>query len=247
MESPKKVLDLVTLAGGLQNRAPRVPLLRDELRDRHVVFPGDTCTAAQAYRMLRTQLLQRMRMRGERSLGVISPTRGDGKTLTAVNLAFGIAAEPNQNVLLVDLDLRSPSVARVLGLPDRPGLETFFTEGADVAQLIVRFTEVERLSILPTRASVSSSSEHLAAPETKRLIENLRSRYPDRVIIYDLPPVLLADDGLTVLQQIEGMLLVVSEGVTRRDDVARARQLIGDQRIIGAVLNRASDAEQRLY
>ena len=83
----------------------------------------DLQPAGHAYRMLRTQVLQRARTHGLTTLGVVSAVNGEGKTLTAVNLALSLAAEPNQTVLLLDLDLRRPAVARTLGLAVERGLE----------------------------------------------------------------------------------------------------------------------------
>src|ERR1700731_4569875 len=96
--------------------AARLPLDWPMLRERRVISCDDSQAAGHAYRMLRTQVLQRSRANGLSTVGVVSAVNGEGKTLTAINLALSLAAEPNQTVLLVDLDLRRPAVARTLGL-----------------------------------------------------------------------------------------------------------------------------------
>ncbi len=141
-------------------RHPSTRLSFDIVRARanRVVMPDDPGPAAQAYRMLRTQVLQRARREDVRALGIVSAADGEGKTLTAINLALGIAAESNQDVLLVDLDLRRPSVASVLGLTPPQGLEGWFASGHADRRHLLWTRGVDRLEIIPTLAPL------LAAP-----------------------------------------------------------------------------------
>jgi len=106
--------------------AERLSLDWQALRERRVISSDDAEPASQAYRMLRTQVLQRARANGLSTVGIISAINGEGKTLTAINLALSLAAEPNQTVLLVDLDLRRPAIAQTLGLQVSFGLESWF-------------------------------------------------------------------------------------------------------------------------
>jgi protein-tyrosine kinase len=225
-----------------------VPVDRAALRERRVVMPNEPSPAAHAYRMLRTQLLRQARNNHLRMIGVVSCADGEGKTLTAVNLALSTAAEPNQTVLLVDLDLRRPSVATLLGLNVASGLDSWFESGdVAVADLFVRLEGIERLRVLPALAPVAGSSEALAGARTHELLTELKTRYTDRMVILDLPPVLLTDDVLTIAPLLDGVLIVVSEGRTRREDVARVRELLSSVRILGTVLNLASESEKRTY
>lgn len=218
-----------------------------QLRAQRVVLPGDGGPVATAYRMLRTQLLQRVRMHGLRTIGVVSAADGEGKTLTAVNLAMSLAAEPNQTVLLVDLDLHRPTLASVLGLPGEQGLEAWFAGSAQIDGLFWRFKGMERLSILPVLAPLSGSSELLAGARVKGLLQELKTRYTDRLLLLDLPPVLLTDEVLTLAPLLDGVIVVAAEGRTRREDLDRMRELLGPMRLIGTVLNCASESEQRAY
>jgi len=220
---------------------------RTQLVERRVVLPDEPGVAPQAYRMLRTQVLQRARLHGARMLGVISAVDGEGKSLTAVNLALGIAAESNQNVLLVDLDLRRPSVAGLLGLPVEQGLEAWFAGVASIGDICRGIEGIERLEVLPTLAPVRGSSETLANRRTQEMLLELKEAQRDGLVILDLPPVLLTDDFLTVAPLVDGVILVASEGVTRREDVTRVRELLGAVRLLGTVLNRASESEKRAY
>ena len=216
-------------------------------RENRVVLPEDAGLAPQAYRMLRTQVLQRVRQHSVRALGVVSAVDGEGKTVTAANLALGVAAESNQNVLLVDLDLRRPSLASLLGMQVEAGLEAWFGGVASIGDICHGIEGVERLEIIPTLAPIRASSEMLAARRTQEMLHDLKTAQRDGLVIFDLPPVLLTDDFLTVAPLLDGVVLVVTEGLTRRDDVVRLKELLGSTRLIGSVLNRASESEKRAY
>jgi protein-tyrosine kinase len=218
-----------------------------ELKERRVISTNDAQPAGHAYRMLRTQVLQRARSHGLTTLGVVSAVNGEGKTLTAVNLALSLAAEPNQTVLLLDLDLRRPAVARTLGLGCARGLESWFGGDEPVKNVCYGIEGVERFYVLPTLVPVSGSSEVLAGIGTRKLFNELKGRDPGRMLIVDLPPVLLSDDALTVAPLLDGVVLVVNERRTRREDIVRVVELMGNTRIVGTVLNRSSESEQRAY
>jgi len=251
-------LELARKAGGISAVPPprrpaqaapaqRFALDRDALRARRVIFPEEESLAADAYRMLRTQLLQRVRQRGARVIGVASPADGDGKTLTAVNLALALAAEPNQTILLVDMDLRRPNVGSLLGIPAGRGVESVLRGEIGVDEALWRPEDRERLALMPAAPLGGSSSETLAAERTRAFLQELRSRYPDRLVLLDLPPVLLTDDVLTLAPQLDGVLLVISEQRTRREDLARTQSLLADVPQLGCVLNRARRSERRAY
>ena len=225
----------------------RLPVDWSELKEKRVVSTGDAHPASHAYRMLRTQVLQRARSHGLSTFGVVSAVNGEGKTLTAVNLALSLAAEPNQTVVLLDLDLRHPTIARTLGLAAQRGLETWFGGDEPVKDVCYGIEGVERFYVLPTLAPVSGSSEVLAGIATRKLFNELKGRDPGRLLVVDLPPVLLSDDALTVAPLLDGVVLVVNERRTRREDVVRVVELLGNTRIVGTVLNRSSESERRAY
>ncbi|HEY0342248.1 MAG TPA: CpsD/CapB family tyrosine-protein kinase [Steroidobacteraceae bacterium] len=225
----------------------RLPVDWSELSERRIVSTVDPRPAGHAYRMLRTQVLQRARTHGLTTLGVVSAANGEGKTLTAVNLALSLAAEPNQTVVLVDLDLRRPAVASTLGLNVERGLESWFGGDEPTKNVCYGIEGVERFYVLPTLTPVVGSSEVLAGVATRRLFNEIKGRDPGRLLIVDLPPVLLSDDALTLAPLLDGVVLVVNERRTKRDDIVRVVELLGNTRIVGTVLNRASESEQRAY
>lgn len=225
----------------------RLPVDWTALKERRVISTEDVQPASHAYRMLRTQVLQRARSHGLTTLGVVSAINGEGKTLTAINLALSLAAEPNQTVVLLDLDLRRPAVARTLGLTAERGLETWFGGDEPTKNVCYGIEGVERLYVLPTLKPVRSSSEVLAGLGTRKLFNELKARDPGRLLLVDLPPVLLSDDALTVAPLLDGVVLVVKERGTKREDVVRVVELLGNTRIVGTVLNRSSESESRAY
>jgi len=225
----------------------RLPVDWAALSERRIVPTDGNHPAGHAYRMLRTQVLQRARAHGLNTLGVVSAVNGEGKTLTAINLALNMAAEPNQAVLLLDLDLRRPAVARTLGLGCQRGLESWFGGDEPTRNVCYGIEGVERLHVLPTLAPVSGSSEVLAGLATRKLFNELKGRDPGRLLIIDLPPVLLSDDALMVAPLLDAVVLVVNERRTRREDVVRVVELLGNTRIVGTVLNRSVESEQRAY
>jgi protein-tyrosine kinase len=227
--------------------ATRLAIDWTALRDNRIVDRDDSRPAAHAYRMLRTQILQRARAHGITTIGVVSAVNGEGKTLTAINLALSLAADPNQSVLLIDMDLRRPSIAKTLRLPVDRGLEAWFAGTATVEDLWHGVDGVDRLFLLPTLVPVPASSEALARATTKKLLQDLKDRDPGRILIVDLPPVLLSDDALTLAPQLDAVVLVVAEGLTQSEDVTRVLELLGNTRVIGTVLNRSSESETRAY
>jgi Mrp family chromosome partitioning ATPase len=225
----------------------RLQLDPDYLARRRVVRPTDRGPVARAYRMLRAQVLQRVRARGLRSIGIVSAVAGEGKTLTAINLAMSLAAEPNQNVALVDLDFRHPSIAHTLGVTPERGLDGWLYDGSPLSSSMYQLEGVERLQLVPTLVPVAASSEALASARVRELMVRLRARHESQLLVVDQPPALLSDDVLTLSPLIDGYLLVITESKTLRDDVERVFELLGRDRLIGTVLNGSSDSEQRAY
>jgi protein-tyrosine kinase len=190
-----------------------------------------------SYKLLRTQVMKRMDAMGANTLAILSAQPGEGKTQTAINLAIAIAAEQQRTALLVDFDLRNPGVHQRWGITPDVGVEDCLQSGRPLHEVIVRVRNYERLALLPARNAVANSSELLSAPRTARLLDELKTRYADRILIFDLPPVLLADDALAFSRLVQAGLMVVNEGRTSRDDLLRSFELLRDLPIVGTVLN----------
>jgi protein-tyrosine kinase len=208
------------------------------LRNHRVVADTATDTVAEAYKILRTQVLQRLRLEGLSTLGITATRQGNGKTLTALNLAISLAAEANQTVLLVDLDLRRPSLGRYLTEQPLLGISDYLTGRHDISEILIN-PGIERLVILPGNESLVNSSEQLSGPRMVQLVEELKARYADRIVLFDLPPLFVGDDLIAFAPHLDALMLVLEEGSTTGLELRRAYELLDGHKIIGTVLNKS--------
>jgi len=210
-----------------------------------IAVPDDRA-AVQAYKILRTRVRQRMAQKRWRTVAVTGVTPGDGKTLTAINLALAMAQDDNSWVYLVDFDLLRPAVAPTLGLKLKHGLSDYLAGGCEANDLVCA-TEYERLAIVANTAAVPDSTEQLVSRRTLELLETLRADTPSRTIIIDMPPMLGTADVLAFAPHVDCVLAVVSEGETSRESLASAREILGETNLLGTVLNRSTEAESVSY
>lgn len=215
-----------------------------ELRDRRLVIGEESSQQADAYKMLRTQVLQRLRANGWNSLAVVSPDGGAGTSLTAANLAISLVREVRHTVLLVDVNLRQPALHALFGYPASAGLSEYLTQDIELGPLLFS-PGIERLVVLPGGTPVLNSSELLSSPRMTRLMAELKNRYPERIVLYDLPAALAGDDVLAFSPHVEACLLVAEEGRTSRDDLERTVDLLHATPILGTVLNKSTSLQGR--
>ncbi|MFO1128796.1 MAG: CpsD/CapB family tyrosine-protein kinase [Rhodospirillales bacterium] len=209
----------------------------DVLKAHRILTGLDGVATTDAFRMLRTQVMQRLAALDASTLAITSAGAGEGKTLVAANLAVMLSRFAHFRVLLVDLDLRRPAVQATFGLPRTKGVTDVLLQDADVSECLIS-PGIERLVLLPCGAGTNMSSEILSSPRMAELAAELKNRYPDRIVLYDLPPLLLTDDVLVFLKNVEACLLVVEQGSTHRDAVERCLDLLQDSHLIGTVLNK---------
>jgi protein-tyrosine kinase len=220
-----------------RTRSLDIPL--SVLRQQRVMAAYDKGPFVDAIKILRTQVLQRLRENNWNVLGVTSPGHAEGKTLTAVNLAASLAMETTQTVLLVDANLRNPSIHDVFGLQDCPGLADYLLDNQPVEDLLVH-PGIGRFVVLPGGRAISNSTEILTSPKMVSLVEEFKHRYPSRIVIFDLPPLLHTADVLAFSPYIDALLLVVEEGKTTAEEIQRAMSLVKNSRpVLGTVLNKA--------
>lgn len=217
-------------------RAREVVLDAERLRRSRIQRPGETSAAAMAFKVLRTQVLQRVRRLGFRSVAVVSADSEAARTVASINLAIAVAGDPDHTALLVDADLRRPFVHECLGIESRLGLVDCLEGRADVGDALVRPQGYPGLAILPGRGAADEASELLASDRARQLTAELARRYANRLVIYDVPALLGSDDALAFLPRVDAALLVAAEGRTRREHVLRAMDLIRDTPVLGTVL-----------
>lgn len=219
----------------------------DVLRRSRLLGPALTGPAAEGFKMLRTQVTQRMQQHGWNTLAVLAPTSGDGATTVALNLAMAISTDPKRSALLVDFNLRKPGIAAALGIPGEPGVEQCLMHEYRIEEVFVRLKGYEHLLLAPASGPVAQSSELLGSESTRNLVAELKTRYADRYVIFDLPPVLGSDDALSFAPLVDAVLLVIAEGRTRIEDIQRCFELLKNRPVVGTVLNRARIGAGALY
>jgi capsular exopolysaccharide synthesis family protein len=218
----------------------------DVLRERRVLVGNSNSDELTAYGMLRTQVLQRMSANQWNTLAITSPGAGQGKTLTSINLAISLAREVHHTVLLADFDLRNPSIHRYFDFTPECGVSDYLLHDTPLNQALLN-PGIERLVILPGREPLFNSSEMLSSPITTQLVSDLKTRYPSRFILFDLPPLLTTDDTLAFTPSVDAVLLVIEEGKTTRDELQHAVALLQHANIIGTVLNKSEETINAYY
>ena len=216
----------------------QVKLSTHELQERRIIGGFQHDERAEVYRQLRSQVIQKLRSNNWNTLAITSANNGNGKSLTAVNLAISLSQEVNQTVLLVDLDFVDPDINNVLGLNAKHGLIEYLRGEVELSDVMIN-PGFDRLVVLPSLPMEAYSSEILTSPAMKALLEELTSRYESRIIIFDLPPLLRNDDALVFTPQVDTTLLVIEDGVTTPDDVKRCQQLLEGSNVLGTILNKA--------
>lgn len=216
-----------------------VEVAEDLLREKRIIPGLEQNSFTEAYKILRTQVLQRLKENAWNSLVITSPGVNEGKTLTAINLAISLAMEVDCTVLLVDADLRNPSMQDYFGLGTVHGLSEYLTDNMPLDELLIHPARIPRFVMLPGGKSLMNSSEMLNSPKMTHLVEELKTRYPSRIVIFDLPPLLSAADALAFSPYVDAALLVIEEGRTQTEDAKRAVGLLQGTNLIGTVLNKS--------
>ncbi|MCG8040852.1 MAG: CpsD/CapB family tyrosine-protein kinase [Candidatus Thiodiazotropha endolucinida] len=210
----------------------------DFLRKNKIIVGDSNNEVSDQYKLLRTQIIQRLKANKWNSIAITSPTEGCGKTLTSINLAISLAREVNHTVLLVDMDLRRPKIHNYFHQEELLGLSDYISENVNLNEMLFN-PGIERLVILPGNKPITNSSEMLSSPKLVKLVDELKNRYPNRVILYDMPPLLSCDDMIAFSPYIDSIMLIIEEGKTKKEELKSAYQLIEQANIIGTVLNKS--------
>lgn len=215
--------------------------------ERHRVVAYNKANAHNwAFDVLRTQVLQKMDEKGWRTLAITSPTLESGKTVLAINLAMSMAHHTQRTAMLVDFDLRRPRVASYLGIHKTPSLNEVFSGQAEVPDALVN-PDLPRLVVLPTNRPVPKAAEVLSSKKVATIIRDLRERYDDRIVIFDLPPMMAGDDVMAVLPRIDCVLMVVGNGNSSKREIEESMRHVPADRLLGVVLNKAEAAVRQGY
>jgi protein-tyrosine kinase len=223
-----------------------VKLDLDRLREAGLVDPGSNKTnrTTEEFRRIKRPLLSHVRGEGATMVAnanmimVTSALPGEGKTFTAINLAMSIAMEMDRTVLLIDADVAKPDVTARLGVEAEKGLiDVLLDDGLTLPDVLLR-TDIPKLTLLPSGGRHVHSTELLASERMRQLVLELSTRYADRIVIFDSPPLLLTNEARVLASLMGQIVLVTEESRTPQHAVKEAVDLLDKNEIVGIVMNK---------
>lgn len=228
----------VVTRGGSQDRLPERDVFMGAGWDERLLqATGFSNLISESFRLLRSKLLKPPDGRPvPKSIMVTSALPQEGKSFIAANLAISLAHGVDQHCLLVDCDLRLPSLAKSLGVENHVGLVDYLRGEANLSSLIQK-TAVDKLSIVASGIAPANPSELLGSSRMQDLVEELSARYPDRIVIFDSPPVNVASESIVLGQVVDGVVLVVRHGKAGKMLLHKVISDIGRDKIVGVVFN----------
>jgi exopolysaccharide/PEP-CTERM locus tyrosine autokinase len=167
---------------------------------------------------------------------VTSSIPGEGKSITSLNLAITMAQELDHSVLLVEADIRKPSLMHYLGLKSDRGLTDCVLDGLDISKVLVK-TGIGSLSILPAGRQVDNPVELFSSKRMKALIDEIKTRYNDRYVIVDTTPLLPFAEPTYIANMVGAVIMVVRKGVTPTDKLKSSLEILKDHNLLGVVYN----------
>jgi len=189
------------------------------------------------YKILRTRINHKSTDRPVKTVMVTSPHNGDGKTTTAINMAFTFARALDHTVLLVDCDLKNQSVHKYLGIESHHNIIDHMLDDIPLDELII-WPGVDKLTLISGNRMVEDTSELLSSPMMEKLVKEVSSRYDDRYVFFDAPPLLDRAEAISMTPLVDGIIMVVAAGVTSKRDVKAAVDLLPRDKFLGFVLNK---------
>jgi Mrp family chromosome partitioning ATPase len=215
---------------------PELRLQRSELeRNRVIALSGGS--EAATFDIMRTKLLQQMRSNNWRRVAITSPTAACGKTMLALNLAFSLSRQPDIYSMLLEFDLRRPTISKVLGLQESRQFSQVLEGKAEPAGHLLRHGR--NLLIGPSAQRSANPAELLQAVETGRVMDAVEAEFAPDVMLFDMPPMLVSDDTLAFIDQIDCVLLVAAAGTSTIAEINRcAEDLASRCNFLGVVLNK---------
>lgn len=215
------------------------------LQSRRVVAYDGKDLRSRPFDMLRTEILRSMGLKGWRTLAVTSPTPSCGKTLIAVNLALSMAREPERQVFLADLDLRKPQVAGCLGLKCGEGVLGVLEGHAEINDATIRARAgSSSLDVLPTMPA-SNPSDLVGSPAMRMLLQDLTGIGRSGIVILDLPPLLSGHDVISILPQLDCVLLVAAVGTSTISQIQECNKHLQATEVVRFVLNKVPESTTR--
>jgi exopolysaccharide/PEP-CTERM locus tyrosine autokinase len=216
---------------------PEMIVSLDRVERNIVCITDPSSGTAEQYKKLRAKILNLTAKNFLNTIMVTSPDMGDGKSITAMNLAATLAQKMDYTVLLIDADLRHPSILKLLGIKSNYGLSDYLVGKVDLPDILIK-TGIGKLVIMPAGNATENSVELLSSEAMKRLVHEIKHRYKDRYIIFDAPPIIAVADTLPLSNYVDGVLLVIQAARTTPKTALHAISQIKGSNILGVVFNK---------
>lgn len=234
---PEKVVAFVNSNGGR---------ISGKLDQTLIAYYDPQSVEAELFKVLRTNILFPADGAPPKTILITSALPGDGKSFVSSNLAISIAQGVEEHVLLLDGDLRKPSIHQRFGFGKVPGLSDYLVSGNDIGDVFLK-TPIEKLTIVPSGEPPINPAELVSSKKMKALLDEVKSRYDDRYIIIDSPPPAMASETNAIAKYVDGVILVVRAEKTPREAVADTIAQIGKEKLIGLVLNQVDRSQTKYY
>ena len=209
---------------------------REGASDKLICVTKPHSVEAEQFRVLKNSILFPENGAPPRTIMVTSTAKGEGKSFVAANLAAAIASSIDEYVLLLDCDLRHPTVHSMFGLENTQGLSTYLTKGVPLSSVLKK-TFMDKLTVLPGGETPANPSELISSEQMRRLIKEAEQRYSDRYVILDTPPPYLTSEANALARNVDGIVLVAKYGYTRKQRIQDIIDIYGKDKILGAVMN----------
>jgi non-specific protein-tyrosine kinase len=240
LEEPRSRVESRDITGKVSpvySRSQSIPVDPSILIKNRLVCISSDSQEVEFYKILRTRILQRTRPNNWNTIMITSSLPGEGKTITAINLALTFSREFNHTVLLVDCDFRHQQIHKMMGIQSERSLIDAILDDTPLQDLII-WPGIEKLTIISGSRTIRDTSEILSSSKMKSLVSEIKSRYNDRYIFFDLPPVLSVADAIAFSPMVDSILMVVMAEKTSIKDIKRALDHIPKEKFLGFVLNR---------
>lgn len=232
--------------GSVFAQASTVPLDERRARNELLIAASGEDPRHDVFRMLRTQVLRRLQTLGGRRVAVVSARDNEGKTFVACNLAMSLARRGHGKVVLIDADLRQPSVYQRFGLKGKNDLSDVIEGHCDLGEALVS-PGIENLYVLPQGHKAPHASELIGSAAMMQAMHQLHNDPEQPILVFDCSPLLQTDEPLSLLDFVDGYLIVVQEGRTQRTQLAHVSEMIGQEKYLGTVMNNARFIEATKY
>lgn len=211
-----------------------------------VVMKNPLSYIAEEYRKLCSRIFVDTEKNEQNTILVTSSAMGEGKSLTSVNLATVIASKIDHTVLLVDCDLRKPTLHKYFGLNPKVGLVDYLKGTIKLEDALIN-TGIGRMTFLPAGIPPENPVELLSSNKMQQLIKDIKSRYKNRYIIIDSTPVLTTAESIAIASQTDGVVFVVRERMVPKKEIMHALSLLKGANLLGVVLNGDEDRTDSYY